>query len=193
MMKQIFLDVDTQADFLYPTGALVVPGAVAILPRLAALTQYAAAHAVPLISTVDAHLEDDPEFAEYPAHCVAGTLGAMKVPESLLPKAIRVTLGEEAPAEWAGQLVVEKRSLDMFTQPSIKALLSRLSPERFVVYGVVTEICVMNAVDGLLRLGKKVAVVSDAVHPLEASKTPDLMHRWQAAGCSIVKTEEIVA
>lgn len=192
-MKQIFLDVDTQADFLYPTGALVVPGAVAILPRLAALTQHAATHAIPVISTVDAHLENDPEFAEYAPHCVAGTLGAMKAPETLLPKATRVAYGEAAPEEWTGQLILEKRSIDMFSQPSIATLLARLAPECFVVYGVVTEICVMNAVDGLLRLGKQVAVVSDAVYGLEASKTPDLMHRWRAAGCSIVKTEDVVA
>ena len=190
-MKQIFLDVDTQADFLYPTGALVVPGAVAILPRLAGLTRYASEHSIPIVSTVDAHLEDDPEFAAYPAHCVAGTLGAMKAPETLLPKSTRVAIGEFAPGEFTGQLILEKRSVDMFTQPSIAALLERLQPECFVVYGVVTEICVMNAVDGLLRLGKPVAVVSDAIHPLEASKTPDLLHRWRAAGCSIVRTAEI--
>lgn len=192
-MKQIFLDVDTQADFLYPVGALVVPRAISILPRLAALTQFASANGIPLVSTADAHVENDTEFETYPAHCVAGTWGAMKVPETMLSKVIRVSPEEDAPAEWTGQIILEKRSINMFKQPSIASLLARLEPDCFVVYGVVTEICVMNAVDGLLRIGKKVAVVSDAVYGLEASKTPDLMHRWRAAGCSIVKTAEVVA
>lgn len=190
-MNQIFLDVDTQADFIYPVGALVVPGAAAILPQLAALTQFAARHDIPIVSTVDAHFENDSEFADYPAHCVAGTWGAMKVPETMTANPPRVSLDGEAPGEWKGQLILEKRSVDMFTQPSIASLLTRLNPEQFVVYGVVTEICVKNAVDGLLRLGKHVAVVSDAVYALEASKTPGLMHRWRAAGCSIVTAADI--
>lgn len=190
-MNQIFLDVDTQADFIYPVGALVVPKAVTILPQLAALTKYAAAHNIPIVSTVDAHFENDSEFVDYPAHCVAGTWGATKVPETLLPNPIRIGLEGEAPEEWKGQLILEKRSVDMFTQPSIASLLTRLNPDEFVVYGVVTEICVKNAVDGLLRLGKKVAVVADAVYALEASKTPGLMHRWSTAGCRIVNTADI--
>ena len=61
-MKTVFVDVDTQIDFLYPAGALYVPGAEALLPVLARLNQYAAAQSIPVLSTMDAHLEDDPEF-----------------------------------------------------------------------------------------------------------------------------------
>jgi nicotinamidase/pyrazinamidase len=191
-MQQVFLDVDTQIDFLYPTGALCVPGSVEILPQLAALTQYALAQGIPLVSTADAHLEDDPEFQSYPAHCVAGSFGAAKVPETLSPKAIRIRPEEMAPDSWQGQLILEKRSVDMFTQPSIAALLESLNPERFVVYGVVTEICVLHAVKGLLRLGKPVTVVSDAIYSLQSSKAQELLNSWKAAGCAIRKTAEIV-
>lgn len=192
-MQQVFLDVDTQIDFIYPTGALSVPDATQILPNLAALTQFALAGQIPLISTADAHLEDDAEFSQYAPHCVAGTFGANKVPETLSAKAFRVGVGERAPAEWQGQLILEKRSLDMFAQPSIAALLESLNPDRFVVYGVVTEICVMHAVEGLLRLGKSVTLLSDAIFALEASKAHDLITRWKLRGCSIAKTADIVA
>jgi nicotinamidase/pyrazinamidase len=190
-MQQVFLDVDTQIDFLYPTGALCVPGSVEILPQLGALTRFALSQGVPLVSTADAHLENDPEFAAYPAHCVAGTFGAAKVPETLSPKAVRVSPEEMAPPMWQGQLILEKRSIDMFTQPSIAALLETLSPDRFVVYGVVTEICVMHAVQGLLRLGKPVTVVSDAIYSLQSSMAHDLLNSWRAAGCAIRKTADI--
>jgi nicotinamidase/pyrazinamidase len=33
----VFFDVDTQLDFLYPAGALHVPGAESIVPQVAAL------------------------------------------------------------------------------------------------------------------------------------------------------------
>ena len=71
-MNTIFIDIDTQLDFLYPAGALYVPGAERLIPALTRLTQYAAQHGIPLVSTVDAHAEDDIEFRTWPKHCVAG-------------------------------------------------------------------------------------------------------------------------
>ena len=74
-MKTIFFDIDSQLDFLYPAGALYVPGAEHIVPAIARLNHYAAAHGIPVISTTDAHTENDPEFRDWPPHCVAGTTG----------------------------------------------------------------------------------------------------------------------
>ena len=60
-------------DSLYPSGALYVPGAEAIVDRVAALNLWAARHAIPVISTMDAHTPNDPEFRDWPPHCIAGT------------------------------------------------------------------------------------------------------------------------
>ena len=46
-------------------------------------------------------------------------------------------------------------------------LLERFAAERYVVYGVVTEICVKLAAFGLLKTGKRVELVTDAVRSLE--------------------------
>ena len=46
-MTTLFFDVDTQIDFLFPAGALYVPGAERIVPAIARLNQYAAAHRSP--------------------------------------------------------------------------------------------------------------------------------------------------
>ncbi len=187
-MKQLFLDVDTQIDFLYPTGALAVPGAVQILPQLAALTNYAQERGIPVLSTCDAHLEDDPEFDAYRAHCVAGTLGAAKAPETLHRHSRRVAVGQEMEGVLEGQVVVEKRTTNMFAEPSIAKILENMEADRVVVYGVVTEICVMHAVQGLLRMGKPVTLVSDAVFALEESRARTLLNQWRAAGCQIERT-----
>ena len=77
-MKTVFVDIDTQIDFLFPAGALYVPGAERILPAIAQLNHYAVEHSMPLISTADAHSENDPEFRTWPPHCVAGTAGQSK-------------------------------------------------------------------------------------------------------------------
>ena len=66
-MKTVFFDIDTQIDFVYPAGALYVSGAERILAAVSQLNR----RAPRLISTMDAHSEDDPEFKIYPHHCVA--------------------------------------------------------------------------------------------------------------------------
>ena len=83
-MEFLFWDVDTQIDFLSPQGKLYVPGAEKIIPNLRRLTKYAADHTIPIVSSTDAHVQNDPEFSQYPPHCLVGTEGQKKVEETLL-------------------------------------------------------------------------------------------------------------
>jgi nicotinamidase/pyrazinamidase len=173
-MKTVFIDVDTQIDFLYPAGALYVPGAEKLLPRLAAVNRYAAAHGITVVSTVDAHAENDPEFREWPPHCVSGTAGQQKPRATLLEKRVVVpsTPGDyqgDYKIEGAQQIVVEKQWIDMFAGGNLASVLDRLNADRWVVYGVVTEYCVRSAVIGLLKTGKPVEVLSDAIQALDES------------------------
>src|ERR1017187_4139479 len=152
-MKAVFVDVDTQIDFMFPAGALYVPGAEHLLPAISKLNDYAVAHAIPLISTADAHTENDPEFRTWPPHCVAGTTGQLKPAETLV--------GE-------GQTIVEKQALDVFSNTDFLPLLDRLQADRYVVYGVATDYCVRCALTGLLATGKPVTLVTDAIAAVNA-------------------------
>ena len=174
-MRTVFFDVDTQIDFLFPAGALYVPGAETILPAIARLNQYAASNGIPLISTADAHAEDDPEFAQYPAHCVRGTVGQLK------PQATLV----------AGQRIVEKQTLDCFACPALEPVLRELAADRYVVYGVVTEICVRYAALGLLKTGKQVELVTDAVRHLNERGRDGFLAELQAAGGALTTVERV--
>src|SRR5207247_530250 len=78
-MKTVFFDIDTQIDFMFPAGALYVPGAERILPVIARLNR----QATTLVSTMCAHQEDDPEFKQWPPHCVVGTFGQLKPASTL--------------------------------------------------------------------------------------------------------------
>ncbi len=73
-------------DFLGPTGKLYVPGARKIVPNLRDLTLWASRHEVLIVASMCAHREGDPEFQQYPPHCLAGTPGQEKIPETRLPK-----------------------------------------------------------------------------------------------------------
>lgn len=173
-MKAVFFDIDTQIDFVYPAGALYVPGAEQILPVIGELNRRA-----PLvISTMDAHSEDDPEFQLYPHHCVAGTTGQHKPSITLVePRAV-----VPCPLQGVRQLILEKQKLDCFGSPHLEPLLEQLNAERYVVYGVVTEICVRYAAFGLLRTGKPVEIVTDAVKPLDEQKASEMFSEFAAAG-----------
>ena len=193
-MRTIFFDVDTQIDFVYPAGALYVPGAEQIVGNVARLNLFAASQGFPLISDTDAHSENDPEFHDWPAHCVAGTVGQTKPQATLLDR--RVVVSSKAPLDaWpagAQQILLEKRSLDAFSNPRLPGFLELLGAERFVVYGVVTEICVKCAAWGLIRTGKRVELVTDAIRHLNEADARAMTTEFEAAGGKLVTTGSIL-
>lgn len=193
-MGAVFFDIDSQLDFLFPAGALYVPGAERIVPAIARLNRYAAERGIPVVSTTDAHTENDPEFQVWPHHCVAGTWGQRKAEETLLERRVVVP---NAPVEieigGAKQIIVEKQTVDVFAAPNLAKVVERLGGDRYVVYGVVTEICVLYAVRGLLKLGKPVTVVTDAIETLKAEDSERALQECRFGGATLTRTSEICA
>lgn len=190
-MKTIFFDVDTQIDFLFPAGALYVPGAETILHRVAALNHYAASHGITIISTMDAHSENDPEFRVYPHHCVAGTTGQQKPAVTLVEN--RVIVPNRSCDLIARQVLLEKQTFDCFTNVNLAALMQRLDAERYIVYGVVTEICVKLAAFGLLKSGKRVELVTDAVRSLNKDHGATTLREFTAAGGNLTNANAVMS
>ena len=76
----LFWNVDTQVDFIEPTGKLYVKGAEKLKPVLKKITQFAADNQIRVINTCDFHfinsreLSAHPDFkSTFPLHCMAGT------------------------------------------------------------------------------------------------------------------------
>lgn len=180
-MKTVFFDVDTQLDFIYPAGALTVPGAESIVEKLAKLTRFAATNHLQIISTVDAHSEDDPEFKFWKPHCVIGTVGQQKIAGTLLT-------GADPP-----QIIFEKQEIDFFRNPRLRPLLDKIPADCYVVYGVVTEYCVQSAAFGLLQTGAKVELVTDAIKSLSSSAEGDFFERFRAQGGLTLKCDNVLA
>ena len=194
-MSALFIDVDTQLDFLYPAGALYVPGAERLLPTLAHLNHYAARHGILVISTVDAHTENDPEFQSWPKHCVAGATGQHKAEPTLLANRVVVPNrpGDFAIDGAAPQIVVEKQTVNAFDTRTFAPIVRHLDPDRIVVYGVVTEICVLHAVRGLLQFGKPVTVVTDAIQQLTGQGCRDALDEMRSRGANFATAAEVTA
>jgi nicotinamidase/pyrazinamidase len=178
-MKTVFFDVDTQIDFLFPAGALYVPGAESLLPNISALNRFAATKGFPLISTADAHAENDPEFRIWPAHCVAGTLSQRKPASTLV--------GD-------GQHIIHKQVYDMFSQPKLSSLLDQIGADRYVVYGVVTEVCVRCAVTGLVkRGGARIEIVTDAIRAFDDLKGEEAIREFTSAGAVLTTSAKVLS
>jgi nicotinamidase/pyrazinamidase len=192
--KVIFWEVDTQKDFMLPGGKLYVPGAEKLLPNIQKLTQAARDGRVFLVSHGCYHTADDPEFRIFPPHCVKGTAGAEYVPEALADRVIRI------PNDAAGtlppdlfqyqQILLEKQTLDIFESRHADSLLERLGRDaEFVVFGVVTEHCVALAARGLLKRGRRVFVVEDAIETLNPEDAQKTIAELQALGAEFITTD----
>jgi nicotinamidase/pyrazinamidase len=177
-VKTVFFDVDTQLDFLYPAGALYVPGAEEIVPALQRLTRFAADKHIQIISTADAHSEDDPEFKIYKPHCVVGTVGQQKA------ACTRSGTSE--------QIVIEKQKLDAFSNPKLRPLLQSIGAERYVLYGVVTELCVRCAALGLMETGARVELVTDGVKSLTVREEEVFLKDFQSQGGIFTTTAAVL-
>jgi nicotinamidase/pyrazinamidase len=189
-----FVDVDSQVDFMLPGGRLYVPHAEEIIPQLRELMLWARAHQLPIVSTSDAHAPDDPEFAQWPPHCVAGTPGQQHIPETRFPDAVVIENAPDAfhlPRGWVGQIIVEKRVYDFTTNVNIEAILASLAQPRFAVFGVATEYCVRSSVLALRKRNLPVAVVRDAIKAISEEEGRMAMEEMVAAGAQLVTTAEV--
>ncbi len=204
--RVVFWEVDVQRDFMTPEGKLYVPGAEKIVANIQRLVEAARQGQVLLISSADAHQLDDPELREWPPHCLKGTPGADLIPEACasarfaVPNQKGFTLPDDLGS--CQQIVLEKNTLDVFDNPNTEALLLRLDPGcsppfgadvEFIVFGVVTEYCVRCTVDGLLRRGRRVALVTDAIQSLDPAKGGETLADLRVRGARVLNTEEALA
>jgi nicotinamidase/pyrazinamidase len=204
--RTIFWDVDTQVDFMLPSGTLPVPGAPGLLPNLGRLTAAARAAGLTIVHTADDHepsdeeIAADPDFVEtFPAHCLRGTPGADRLPETaaapdaadIPPDGVGVDIAAVAAAP---EVVLRKNRFDPFSNPAAVPLLRALAPETVVVYGVALEICDRYAVEGMLALdpGLDIIVVGDAVAALDPTRGKDLLDDWRRRGVRVLSTDQVL-
>jgi nicotinamidase/pyrazinamidase len=197
--KTVFVDIDTQHDFMDPLGALYVPQADRIVPNLRRLFAAATEYRVPVVSTADYHSEDDPEFTTYgfPAHCVAGTPGQQRLPDTLMPG--RAVLDPDEPVEDIGrlldryaQLICRKRALDVWTSVAARRLLETIDADAWYVFGVATDYCVKSAALGLAKAGKRTYVVTDAVKAITPEGEQAAIQEMRSAGVQFLRTDDVL-
>jgi len=91
----------------------------------------------------------------------------------------------------ARQIILEKQTIDIFTNVSLPALLEHFHADRHVIYGVVTEICVMRAALGLAKSGASVEIVTDAIRSLSDEASAKALADFTAANCMLTTISQV--
>ena len=206
-MTRVFWDVDTQVDFMWPDGKLYVPGAETIAESLSRLTDFAHANGIRIVASSDNHdpddaeLSDTPDFRDtFPPHCLRGTPGQARIPQTALSNPLLIEPEDEASAlpasleNHTGDILFHKHWFDVFTNPHVSPVVEALNITDVVLYGVALDVCVACAVDGLLQRhpGLALTVVEDAVRGIDEEGREALLDGWQARGVTITNTESVL-
>ncbi|HXE94077.1 MAG TPA: isochorismatase family cysteine hydrolase [Gaiellaceae bacterium] len=196
---KVLWDVDTQFDFMYPHGKLYVPGAVHTIPAMQRLVDAARASGIVHVASADDHeltdaeIADEPDFLNtYPPHCLRGTRGALKIPETEQEDPVPLTL-ELLPERYleGREFLILTKTFDVFTNPNTDVLLDRLDPDEVVVFGVATDVCDDAAIRGLLARGRKVTFVEDAARGLDEERAAICTAFWRENGVEFTTSEVI--
>jgi nicotinamidase-related amidase len=147
-MASAVLVVDMLRDFLEEGHALYVGDkARQIIPNIQHLLEQELARGSRVFFICDRHDPDDLEFKMFPPHCIEGTPEAEVIPEL---------------AKYSGEIIPKKRYSGFFgTQLDEK--LREPKPEKIIICGVLTDICVLHTTADARNRDYEVEVVTDCV------------------------------
>jgi nicotinamidase/pyrazinamidase len=204
-VKRVLWDVDTQVDFMVPEGKLYVPGAEETAPAMARLVSAARQAGIVHVASADDHELTDPEISTtrpdfrntYPPHCLRGTLGAEKVPETRQSDPLPLALLPYAPGlipglvEGRREILLLKKNFNVFTNPNTEPLLEALDPDEIVVFGVATDVCDDAAILGFLLRGRRVVFVEDAARGLDEERVETVTKVWRERGVEFAGADDV--
>jgi nicotinamidase-related amidase len=123
----------------------------------------------------DHHDPDDLEFKIFPPHCIAGTPEAEVIPEL---------------AQYPGELIPKKR-YSAFYNTGLGPKLERLKPEKLIICGVLTNICVMHTAADARNRDYAVEIPVDCVaSPDEQEHRFALQHMEKILGARLTRFKE---
>ena len=172
-MSNVVLVVDMLKGFLEPGHNLYHAESRRIIPNAMQLVAQEKAAGSEILFLADHHDPDDLEFQVFPVHCVIGTEETEVIPEL---------------AEYVtGGNVIPKKRYSGFFNTGLADRLAQLAPEKLLVCGVATNVCVMHTVSDARNRDYAVEVYSDCV-----SGPDQEAHRWALSHCQRVLGAKLI-
>ncbi len=201
--KTIFYDLNTQRDFILHDGKFHIEGAEDLIPKWKAITDLAREEQVRVVCSVDCHVAGDPQLKSwggpYPDHCMAGTPGQEKIDETKPLNPLTLENREYTADEiqkvlnHPGEIVFRRQQFEKLADnPHLSAILRLvLHPYTdIVMYGVYTEACVAREISGLMGVGPKLHIITDAV-AVAGEETPTFHEKLQQEGVDLLSFDEL--
>ena len=175
-MANAVLVVDMLRCFLEPGMALYAgDSARGIIPNIQGLLEKETGRGSKVFFIADHHDPDDLEFKMFPPHCIAGTPEADVIPEL---------------AKYPGELIPKKR-YSAFYNTGLGPKLEQLKPEKLIICGVLTNICVMHTTADARNRDYAVEVPVDCVaSPDEQEHRFALRHMERILGATLTRFKE---
>jgi nicotinamidase/pyrazinamidase len=200
-VNRVLWDVETQIDFVREDGKLAVPGAEEVVPAMARLVEAARAAGIPHVASADDHELTDPEISlepdfssTYPPHCLRGTRGARKIPETEQLDPVPLGSGLVPDRYLSGrEFLILKNQFSVFTNPNADVIIRLLDPHEVVLFGVATDVCVDAAILGLLERGRRVRFVEDAARGLDDARAAACTAVWRERGVEFTTAADVVS
>src|SRR5688572_28775099 len=191
---------------MLPDGKLYVPRAEETIPAMKRLVEAAREAGVVHVATADDHELTDPEITDepdfhntFPPHCLRGTRGAQKIPETEQADPLPLSLLPFPPGLIPGliadrrEILLLKKNFNVFTNPNTDPLLDALDPAEIIVFGVATDVCDDAAIRGFLQRGRRVRFVEDAARGLDDERVKACTAAWRERGVGFTTPAEVVA
>ncbi len=191
--RHILVDIDTQKDFLSPSGIACINNHQQVLANIRRIIAWVRIKNIPVISTAEVYPEHSGQNGSY---CVDGTEGQKKISYTLLKNRISFPADgwNALPADLLRryqQVILHKRCTDPFEEPMIDRLLSEVRADEFILIGCDADQAVEATALGLLQRGRSVLVVDDATGGCDERRATLALRKMAAKGARIVTTSEI--
>lgn len=158
-MPNVVLVIDMVKGFLEPGHNLSFDGYRQIIPRVHELLVREQAAGSEILFISDHHDPDDLEFEMFKVHCVKGTDEPNVIPE----------LAEFVTTD----NVIPKNRYSGFFNTPLESRLAEYAPDKVIICGVCTDICVMHTASDARNRDYVVEVPSDCVASFNSDG-----HQW---------------
>ena len=172
-MSNVVLVVDMLKGFLESGHNLYHEESRRIIPHSRELVEREKAAGSEILFVSDHHDPDDLEFNIFPVHCVIGTEETLVIPE--LSEFVTVAN------------VIPKKRYSGFFNTDLADRLEALAPEKLLVCGVATNVCVLHTTSDARNRDYEVEVYSDCV----SGPDPEA-HKWALSHCQRVLGAKVI-